>query len=1217
MIDHIKNMWGIRARFEPQNKKSGIQHFHSSALYHSCGKDLKISALKGYKSAKNKTLVLWVIGFMIISLVFGGFSKPASAQTVSSGITARELIELFIALGIIGTDKVVQARALVENLQTAPPSFTFTRNLSFGSRGEDVRILQIILNSNPATIVASTGAGSAGRETNFFGPLTRSAVIRFQNFYRAEILTPAGLTSATGFVGPFTRAKLNTLIPRGGPEIPPPPPPTTSTLIIRTATQVASTLAPEGAARVPFTRFTVEAFGGSSAILSNVTVQRIGFASNAVFNSVVLLDENGRQLGNTRTLNANNQATISEPITIPAGSSRTFTVAGNMAANLDAYQGQSAGLSVVNLSSPSPISGILPINGTLHTVNSTLAIGTATVQVGSLATQAQTREIGTTGLAFASIRVNAGGVEDVRLRAVRFTQRGSISTQDITNLSAEIDGTRYPVTASSDGRSYIVIFGSGITINKGLSKEIILRGDIVGGSGRTIALDIERATDIELEGVTFGYGITPTALTTATASDTTAEFTTGTPFFHSALFSIQGGVLTFSRATTVPAQNIGILVPNQTLGGLHVDVRGEPVTVSRMVFNVSINRSSGSTASVEDITNANLVRANGQLVAGPVNAVGTGTTGTITFTDAVTFPEGETDYILRGQLGADFRESDTITVSFNPATEFTSIRGQTSGNVIIATPSTTITTNTVTVRSADVNISLSPTPVAQNIVAGTQNFVLANIQIDATASGEDVRLTSLPLTITHNGSVQNLTNCEAVDQNGTVLTTGSNIVNPSSSLSSGGIATMTFDNPFVIQKGTVKTVSIRCDISSAASSGQTYSIGITAAPTAVGVQSGRSITADITSSTGQTMTIAGAGALTVSADAASPSFTIVPGGTADITVGILNFRAGNESIDLNQVGLELSGTSASSSPGNITRVSLWDGSRLVGTAIFPGNERTTTTTLTEDFVIPANTDKDLTIKVSTAFIGPNLAGTEGASISVNYDGNNASSTRGIGLSSGTIITSATTADTNFAGFRMFRSVPYLARDNIDSTVLTSGERSLMRFKITADQRGDTGLYKFSLTFSTSTATVTNVNVFAFTDANYSQPVSGVSQGGQLSATNLNPNASGIVELYIQNAGGTNVPLQVPAGLTRYFEVRATVTGVTTGSAITTTLEGDSAMPALNTLMGTAVEIDADTNDDLIWSPNATTTSAITDRDWTNGYGVPGLPAQGLQQTIAR
>ncbi len=86
-----------------------------------------------------------------------------------------------------------------------------TRSLSVGDTHEEVRALQQLLNSDPRTAVASSGVGSKGQETSYFGNLTKQAVMRFQALYANEVLSPAGISTPTGFVGIFTQKKLNTL----------------------------------------------------------------------------------------------------------------------------------------------------------------------------------------------------------------------------------------------------------------------------------------------------------------------------------------------------------------------------------------------------------------------------------------------------------------------------------------------------------------------------------------------------------------------------------------------------------------------------------------------------------------------------------------------------------------------------------------------------------------------------------------------------------------------------------------------------------------------------------------------------------------------------------------------------------------------------------------------------------------------------------------------
>ncbi|HYC34525.1 MAG TPA: peptidoglycan-binding domain-containing protein, partial [Candidatus Paceibacterota bacterium] len=83
-------------------------------------------------------------------------------------------------------------------------------DLQVGSVGEDVLALQQILNSDPQTALSGSGVGSSGQESTYFGELTRDAVVRYQEKYRDEILTPLGLSAGTGIVGARTREKLNT-----------------------------------------------------------------------------------------------------------------------------------------------------------------------------------------------------------------------------------------------------------------------------------------------------------------------------------------------------------------------------------------------------------------------------------------------------------------------------------------------------------------------------------------------------------------------------------------------------------------------------------------------------------------------------------------------------------------------------------------------------------------------------------------------------------------------------------------------------------------------------------------------------------------------------------------------------------------------------------------------------------------------------------------------
>lgn len=72
----------------------------------------------------------------------------------------------------------------------------------------EVKMLQAFLNQNGFSL-ATSGFGAPGKETEYFGPRTFAALVKFQERYRSEILDPLGLTYGTGFFGPQTRLFVN------------------------------------------------------------------------------------------------------------------------------------------------------------------------------------------------------------------------------------------------------------------------------------------------------------------------------------------------------------------------------------------------------------------------------------------------------------------------------------------------------------------------------------------------------------------------------------------------------------------------------------------------------------------------------------------------------------------------------------------------------------------------------------------------------------------------------------------------------------------------------------------------------------------------------------------------------------------------------------------------------------------------------------------------
>ena len=1132
-----------------------------------------------------------------VLLSAGALIAPLSA----SAVTIDELMAQIVAL---------QAQLLVLQGSSASTAdkCSFTRSLTVGSRGDDVTCLQNYLKSGGHLSVSATG---------YFGSLTKAATAAWQ--------AANGVTPAVGYFGSISRATYDSLMAISASSASSDSSVASSAassassvaatgegLTITSATQPAATLAVKSAARLPYTKVTLTA-GAQDVVVTGITVERTGLANDAAFAGVVLLDETGAQLGIAKTFNSDHKATVGDTVTIKAGTSQTFTVAGNMASDQTSYAGQVAYLSVTGVTTSATVSGSLPISGAGHTINNSLTIGSVTMAVGANDPQnSPSKEIGTTGYTFSAIKITAGSAEKIKVKSIRWNQSGSAAAADLANIKTYVDGTAYDTVVSSDGKYFTSTFGTGIVVDKGGNIQAYLKGDIAGGSGRTIDFDVYKTTDLAITGETYGYGITPPNGADDSGTDDSAFHATTNPWYDASQVTVSSGTLTVEKASSIAAQNIAVNVSNQPLGGFTVEAKGEPVSVASMVFRLSSWAGTGATASTQDITNISLVDENGTVVAGPVDVAVSA--ATVTFTDTITFAVGKKTYTLKGKVGTDFANNQTIAASTTPSTDWTSVTGQTTGNSITPSPTSAITANTMTIKSAVTTISVSATPASQTVVAGAQNYVFANVQFDATASGEDIKFSTIPLTFTNGGTASYITGCTLYDGS-TALNSGSNVVTAPTVAT-----TFTLDSNLTIPKGTVKTIALQCNIAGSATTSSTFLFGIPAAASwsGTGVTSSQSASITASAASSGTMTI-GAGSFTVALDSSSPSYYLAAANTTGNTAAILKFHANNEEINLQKVSLQLTNPSASSSPNDIVKVTLWDTSAgtQVGEAIFTGSNRNATSTLTGTFTIPKDGDKLLTVKTDLAEISSTGIGAQGAFVAVDYNGDDTTGTQGVGSSSGGTVNQGSSGDTASSGFRMFKSYPTVARVAPTSNTLNNGSLiSLARFKVTANSTGDVGLYKFTVKIATTTASVAAVNAYAYTDSGFSQAVSGIGASGKMLNTDLTINtlwadSNTQLSIYPQTTAAASTTIQVPAGGSRYFDVVGNITGATTGASVSTQVEGDAAYASSATLMSFYNTLDTDTHNDFIWSPNATTTSTLLHRDWTNGYGVSGLPSASL------
>jgi hypothetical protein len=1025
---------------------------------------------------------------------------------------------------------------------------------------------------------------------------------------------------------------------------------------------------------VPFTRVVYTAGTDGDVTVNSILVRRTGLGSDVNLAGIVLLDDaTGYQIGLEKTLNSNHEVTLNESFKVMAGQSRTMTVAGNMAAKASLKSGEILTLEVVSVNTSATVSGTLPIKGATHTVNDQLSIGTATVSVGTTDPNAAvTKNIGSTSYVFSQIKIEAGTNEKIRVRSIRWNQAGSAGNSDFANLKTRIDGVDYAMTIDATGKYYTATFGDGIVIDKGQFKEIAVRGDIISGSNRTIIFHVFKSTDLFVTGETYGFGITAAAGSTAAAS-TASEFTTGTPWFDGSTITIGKGSITVTKSTAVAAQNVAENTLNVALGAFDVEVKGEAISVGRTDFYFGVTGTGNALDMTQVVlADANGSVVAGPVDAA---AAGTGGrarfTDSITYPVGKNtyFLKGKygTDFANNDSVTASTTPADDWTTVTGQETGDSITPGPTSA---VEGPKMTVKAPVITISVS--SVPLAQTIVAGNpfVFANYQldasdsgdDIQFTQLLMDyEVVSGVATNVSSCTLL---DGTTELTTGSNraspTASKNNQAFTLDNPLVVPKGTIKGLALRCSTTATTTGQQfRWGIDTLTNAANQATGVASGQSLTTAAT--------------NMNINASVGQIITLNTGGTYTV-VDDSSPGYSIVTPGT-EATLLKLKFTGTTEDIKIMKVGFQLA-SAATNTPVDLVdqKISLWDGTTKVGEAIFVNNGDYATSTLSGTFNVPAGGNKTLTVKGTVSAINATAGPLTNAGdlIVVAWDAQNVNSSTpvsggnyGTGVQGGTSIAVSSTADVTPTGVRVLRAYPKFEKVDLSTServFQTGSNKVIYKFKVTA-MNGPVAFSKFTFQHSSSTgtfakATTSKYALYVYTDA-FTTPDSTFQSAtagdngsdGLLNSASCYGNENGQHVANTIGIAGTGIEIQtdksatacaagghtafatttytVPSGATRWFEFRTTIAGVETQTgteSIDIQLNGDVAYPTtlpnpngLNGAFATAgfamsdfEGIGLDTNNDLLWSPLSTTTTATLEAlDWTNGYQVPGLPGVSM------
>ena len=1015
----------------------------------------------------------------------------ALVAMVAPSVQAVTIDELMAQIGLL------QAQLLTLQGSGATPvptgaiacaGVTFTRNLTVGSTGSDVKCLQVLLNNNGFTL-AQTGAGSPGMETSYFGSRTLAVVKAFQ--------VSKGWTPANQ-VGPMTRAVLNALInttggTTGGTVIPP----SAGGLSISLASDnPAATTVPDSAFNQPVLKVNLTAGSGDVSV-TRLAVTRGGLSANTDIDLLKVFDGT-IQKGNGSTLNSSNQAvfTFTTPLVIPANSTKTLTIKADM------HDGADTGHSIVfSVAAPTDVTS----NAT-STVGSAVgnAIGIANITIGSISITAGPSnpssdfapDVGDTSVRLLQMHLTAA-TEDIDLKQVIAVKGGTVNTTDISKVTLfnDTDNTTLGTVTTFDAEGRVTFdLATPLTITKGNSKNISVLVDIASGSARTISAKVYDAAafTITAVGKTYGYGVTLTNGTT----DWDAV-TAGNNIGQGVPQTIAAGTLNVARSTTSPAT--GFVAPGGTdvaLVTYDIESRGEGTIISRFVNTVVLTTSGLHTFAYTDVTNCKLVDENGNVIAGPVDTTiaGTATDDFIAFTDTFTVPLGIHKYTVKcnlasaitgGTIRIGFNSANTLTVASGgvagtdtPTTAITA-KGSSTYETVSASPTASVLGNIQTIRGADMDIATLTTPVAATIVPGQSNVLFANIQLSAVSSGENLNITSIGVTDTVDTSateseIQSLRIFDASIAQSACTGTGRTwdtalamcrLAPSKEPVASTAKTTFTLSTPLVISKASTSTVKVYGNYKTGATDNHTFDIAVVGDIVAVGATTGTTLDATMKGTTptgnGQKMSYAANGTLTTTLDTGRPNsanITVGEYGTTGVIMTKVKLYAPTEEVAVDHVDFTRT-SGGTGADADIAAVYLYDGTTLIATA-----GKIATNVYRFDFsaspyTLGVRATKILTVKAdfNGVFNGATSAYRDAFDIAATTD------LVATGVASGTTIYASAVVNTQ-PDMYLYRSTPTFTLCTIGTTtcgvaptgkaMTRTASTEVFRFKITANSAGD-------------------------------------------------------------------------------------------------------------------------------------------------------------------
>ncbi|TSC82651.1 MAG: Uncharacterized protein G01um101420_174 [Parcubacteria group bacterium Gr01-1014_20] len=1091
--------------------------------------------------------------------------------------------------------KALQLQLAAQGGSPAPVATTFTRDLTLGSTGDDVKALQQWLNSSGFPVSAS-GAGAPGSETTYFGARTQAALAKYQ--------AAKGITPSVGYFGPKTRAFVNSIGVVTPPIGQPPVIPGTGLVITLASDSPSGVSLPKGATGVSFLKFNVS----GSGTLDSLTFKRVGVGATGDFASAgVYLYEGATRLTNGKSVNSTTHEVTFVNLALAVSGSRTFTLVADLSGG--ATTGNRDGFTLVGSTGTPTPSGV--VTGSEMAIAGQAAGGLTVNDQNSPANP----KIGQKEAPLVEVLITASSTEDIWVDRISFTEGGTITNTNLSNFVLKQNGVTVATAASIGAKDLVtLIFNSPFKIEKGQNRAFVLHGDIAGSTRAddTIIFYLDSKADVLARGATYGYPVLPDI----TGIDTTGESTS---------LTVQGGDITVSFNGPIVG-NIPLRGQDQTIFDFTI-ASANNIEIKNLRLNASTtNLVSGmgfNDFKLWDTTNNSVISS----------ATDITTSTNVTVTDVINFSAGQSKrFKVTVDVDADNGTTSTIQAAILAwqSGDIRNLDNNTNAATSTIVPSGQITGNTQTTIAPGLEVQLSGAPASDSFVKGATNVPFVGFSLRAT--NDDIKITSLKISASTTGATSSITTITS-DLQSLALYDGATKISDSKSLTGSALpGTATFSNlNYTIKKGETKTFTVKGNISAAATAQAVHFVYL-AATTDISAIDSQSNSVTITGSTANSgataaVTTLASGDVTVAMatqDGESKARLVIAGATE--VLGKFRFTSANEAMTVNKLSILVTPTADSATATStavsdeVSVVKLYDGA--TGAAIgnssgysIIGSGASSGIALVDNlgWALGKNEERILVVKgvVSGIDINSDNGADSGASL---YTAVMASGFEAVGSTAlDTTITAATSTQKI-----VVRGRPTVTWEAPPSTLMSTNP-VVARFRVAAGAT-PVAFKTFSLKVEPTGATMTavttsNVTVYNNTkDASAALTLATVVSGSGTASTGTAAILGGATGYVTVTLGAAE---EIGINSSNVFDVRLTFNTLSASpnakvavslSVPETTAAGNNA--SITTVLGATTAPDG--NPAFAWSDFADISHSESTTDWHSGF-LTELPVSSVWQ----